>query len=135
MTRKHLTPSNVATYSVLSRSNLFEPKFLLTFVSPLSCLNHITRLLCPLCRNGFDASGFIKIHIDVDNVRSSPRAIKAGPTSSSPAEDEARRLQEAIASVANAGTTEARLRQLIEEGRTFLASQPRTLVSNALYYT
>jgi hypothetical protein len=92
-----------------------------------SCLNHITRLLCPLCRAGFEAKDFVKLRIDVDSARSSPRANIA-------AEGEARRLQESIASVANAGTTEARLRQLIEEARAFLASQPRELVSTTFVF-
>jgi hypothetical protein len=47
---------------------------------------------------------------------------------------EARRLQAAIASVANEGTTEPRLRQLIAEGTAFLTTQPRELVSASSSY-
>lgn len=92
-----------------------------------SCLNHIARPTCPLCRVHFEARSVIKLHIDVDSARSSPSsASQAIPTGA--AEQEARRLQEAIASVANEGTTEPRLRQLIAECKTFLSSQPRHLV-------
>ena len=41
---------------------------------------------------------------------------------------EALRLQQAIASVADEGTTEPRLRQLIQECKTFLNGKPRHMV-------
>ncbi|KAF8882123.1 hypothetical protein BD779DRAFT_1675106 [Infundibulicybe gibba] len=95
----------------------------------VDCLNHITRPTCPLCRTTFDQRTVTKLHVDVDNARSSPSpSIKA--TCPTAAEQEARRLQEAIASIANEGTTEPRLRQLIAECRTFLSSQPRNLFSD-----
>ncbi|KAK0216838.1 hypothetical protein IW262DRAFT_1276481 [Armillaria fumosa] len=92
----------------------------------LNCLNQITRLKCPLCRSRFEPQGFVKLHIDVDDVRSSSHSPER-PPSTSPAELEARRLQEAIANIANEGSTEASLRQLIQDCKSFLAGQPRNL--------
>ncbi|KAK0443117.1 uncharacterized protein EV420DRAFT_1278094 [Desarmillaria tabescens] len=92
----------------------------------LNCLNQITRLKCPLCRSRFEPQGFVKLHIDVDDVRSSSHSPER-PPSASPAELEARRLQEAIANIANEGSTEASLRQLIQDCKSFLAGQPRNL--------
>lgn len=46
--------------------------------------------------------------------------------------NEALRLQQAIASVADEGTTEPRLRQLIQECKTFLHGQPRHMVRGDL---
>jgi hypothetical protein len=86
------------------------------------CLNNIDRASCPLCRTYFDQQTTVKLHVDLDSSSSD---------SSSSAIQEARRLQAAIASVANEGTTEPRLRQLIAEGTAFLTSQPRELVSKA----
>lgn len=63
----------------------------------------------------------------MDGDRSSPR-IRPSPQPTSATEQEARRLQEAITSITNEGTTEARLRQLIAECKTFLSGQPRQLV-------
>ena len=80
----------------------------------------MSRPSCPLCRLQFDQRTIVKLHVDLDG--------STAPDSPAAAKQEARRLQEAIANVANEGTTEPRLRQLIAEGTTFLATQPRELV-------
>ncbi|KAK0440282.1 hypothetical protein EV421DRAFT_1712555 [Armillaria borealis] len=90
----------------------------------LNCLNQITRLKCPLCRSRFEPQGFVKLHIDVDDVRSSSHFPRTTTQC-------ARRLQEAIANIANEGSTEASLRQLIQDCKSFLAGQPRNLVRHA----
>jgi len=72
----------------------------------------------------FDQRAIVKLHVDLDGSTSDP---SSGPS----ARQEARRLQMAIASVANEGTTEPRLRHLIAEATAFLASQPRESVSSA----
>ncbi|KAF5366817.1 hypothetical protein D9758_006554 [Tetrapyrgos nigripes] len=82
----------------------------------MRCLDHITRQACPLCREPFDIRTIVKLHVDVD-----------GCGASAPAYAEARRLQREIAQVANEGTTEPKLRQLISECKTFLHSQDRGL--------
>lgn len=106
------------------------------YISP-RCLNHISRPRCPLCRTQFEHGSFLKLHVDVDNVRSSlGTTSQPPPPSPTVTEQEARRLQEAIASVANKGSTEPSLRHLIAECKTFLAEQPRHLVRIAFisYY-
>ncbi|KAF8628299.1 hypothetical protein AX17_006002 [Amanita inopinata Kibby_2008] len=90
------------------------------------CINRLTRPVCPLCRTPFDQRTCFKLHVDMDNGRKSP-AKASCPTA---AEQEARRLQEAIATVANEGSTESNLRQLIADCRAFLQSQPRNLFSD-----
>lgn len=90
------------------------------------CLNNINRGSCPLCRTHFDQRAIVKLHVDLDG--SSSDSLSSGAS----ARQEARRLQMAIASIANEGTTEPRLRQLIAEATAFLATQPRELVSRAL---
>ncbi|GLB40952.1 putative ring finger domain containing protein [Lyophyllum shimeji] len=80
---------------------------------------------CPLCRKHFDQRSIIKLHIDYDSGSSPRRA-----TCLTAAETEAKRLKEAIADVANAGTTEHNLRQLISETTTFLSLHPRDQFSD-----
>ena len=89
----------------------------------LSCISNITHL-CPLCRIPFDKDSVIKLHVDLDAI---PIEQASGCTSADL--QEAQRLQKAIANIADKGTTEQNLRQLIQEGRTFLHGQPRNLVS------
>ncbi|KAF9456318.1 hypothetical protein BDZ94DRAFT_1177982 [Collybia nuda] len=84
----------------------------------VTCLHQMVQSSCPLCRNHFDQRTVVKLHVDMDTV------VSTCPTS---AQQEARRLQEAIANVANEGTTEARLRQLIADATEFLATQPRDM--------
>ncbi|RDB25733.1 hypothetical protein Hypma_006088 [Hypsizygus marmoreus] len=80
---------------------------------------------CPLCRTHFDRRSLVKLHIDVENTRGQQGGSPPRATCLTPADAEARRIQEAFASVANEGTTEPRLRQLIGEATTFLSAQPR----------
>lgn len=67
----------------------------------------------------------VKLHVDLDSLK----AASASAEDSKSAEEEARSLHERIAAVANRGTTEANLRALISECKTFLSNQPRNLVS------
>lgn len=90
------------------------------------CLHNLTRPACPLCRHGFNPNLTVKLHIELDTTRPSPTPAPLSTTSVS-AEQEARRLHEAIAGIAETGSTELNLRQLIEDGRSFLRQQPRTL--------
>jgi hypothetical protein len=85
----------------------------------LRCLHQMIQPSCPLCRTHFDPRAVTKLHVDMDTVVA---------TCLTSAQQEARRLQEAIANVANEGTTEARLRQLIADATAFLATQPRDKV-------
>ena len=88
-----------------------------------SCISQV-KTLCPLCRLPFEKHSCITLRVDID-VDEQTRA--------SPAETyEALRLQQAIASVADEGTTEPRLRQLIQECKTFLNGKPRYMVRNDL---
>lgn len=83
---------------------------------------------CPLCRKHFDQRTVVKLHIDFDNVRGLQGGSPVRASCPTAAESEARRLQEAIANVANTGTTEAELRKLIGEATIFLSTQPRDQV-------
>ncbi|KAJ7581755.1 hypothetical protein C8J56DRAFT_1006019 [Mycena floridula] len=84
------------------------------------CLNHITRPACPLCRIPFNLGSHVKLHVDVDSKSPANQQhhTKAEPN----VEAEARRLQDAIATVANQGSSEAGLCRLIAECRAFLTS-------------
>ncbi|TFK67212.1 hypothetical protein BDN72DRAFT_112218 [Pluteus cervinus] len=93
----------------------------------VGCLHHIGRPSCPLCRVPFTQQSVTKLHVDVESERSSS-SPRSQPLSTS--DQEARKLQEAITSITNEGTTEARLRQLIAECKTFLAGQPRHMYSD-----
>jgi hypothetical protein len=88
-----------------------------------SCIHHITRQICPLCRSPFDPRSIVKLHIDLDGIK----LTSAGGDEPPSAQQEARTLHERIAAVANAGTTEANLRALISECKTFLSNHPRNL--------
>jgi pantothenate synthetase len=87
------------------------------------CLDSFNQAACPLCRTHFDQRAIVRLHVDLE---SSSSDVSLDPT----ARQEARRLQMAIANVANEGTTEPRLRQLIADATAFLATQPRELVSS-----
>ena len=88
-------------------------------VSIDSCIGQAN--LCPLCRLPFDKISSITLCVDLDLSDEQSRA--------SPGETyEALRLQQAIANVADEGTTEPRLRQLIRECKTFLNGKPRRMV-------
>ena len=75
-----------------------------------------------MCRLPFDKNSCITLRVDFDAV--ADEQVRATPSDSS----EALRLQQAIASVADEGTTEPRLRQLIQECKTFLNGKPRHMV-------
>ncbi|KAF8915671.1 hypothetical protein CPB85DRAFT_1217506 [Mucidula mucida] len=94
----------------------------------LKCLNSLTRSKCPLCRQRFDPRSLVKLHIDVDEVRSPSRAQDRPGES----EDDlvAKKFQERIAAAANEGTTEQAVRQLIDECKSFLSQQPRNNFSD-----
>jgi hypothetical protein len=64
----------------------------------------------------------VKLHVDLDSSTSEPESSSLA---------EARQIQMRIANVANEGTTEPRLRQLIADGSAFLLTQPREMVSSA----
>jgi hypothetical protein len=66
-----------------------------------------------------------RLHIDADNTReSSPLSTPAGA--------DAKRIRDAFAVVAREGISEQELRQLLEDSRTFLGSQPREQVKASL---
>ncbi|KAJ8503089.1 hypothetical protein ONZ45_g11157 [Pleurotus djamor] len=91
----------------------------------MSCLQHLHPPSCPLCRQSFGSESIIKLHIDLDNIR--PLNNGSAPEAPSQSADhEARRLQEAIADIANRGASEQHLRNVIDECRTFLSGQPRS---------
>ena len=83
--------------------------------------------LCPLCRLPFDKHSCITLRVDLDLV--SDEQSRGTPAESY----EALRLQQAIASVADEGTTEPRLRQLIQDCKTFLNGKPRHMVRKRLF--
>ncbi|KAJ6598295.1 hypothetical protein DFH09DRAFT_903657 [Mycena vulgaris] len=93
----------------------------------VSCLQHIARPTCPLCRTPFDARHTIKLHIDLDNIRA-PVTDELVVYSST--DEGARQLQKRITSVAVDGATEAQTTQLTEECRAFLAPVPKTMYSD-----
>ncbi|KAJ3517099.1 hypothetical protein NLJ89_g713 [Agrocybe chaxingu] len=91
----------------------------------IECIAQLTTRLCPLCRSEFDEDSCIRLHIDMDNT-----PTPSDPTSGKCSLDDiakARRFAEAYASITDQGTTESRLRQVILDGRQFLASQPKHL--------
>lgn len=79
-----------------------------------------------MCRTTYESLSIVRLHVDLDNSqRGSPTGL---PSSATQAEQEARRLQDAIAAIASQGSSEQQLRTLIEECRTFLNAQPRSMV-------
>ncbi|KAF9002568.1 hypothetical protein BDQ17DRAFT_1425887 [Cyathus striatus] len=86
-----------------------------------SCLDHITRSNCPLCRTPYNHNTIVRLHVDLDGSQSSPPAT----VPSTEPEQEARRFQEAFARIINKGSSEADLRKLLGETRAFLQTQPR----------
>ena len=92
-----------------------------------SCISQV-KTLCPLCRLPFDKQSCTTLRVDLDVVGDEQSRGTSAEFY------EALRLQQAIASVADEGTTEPRLRQLIQECKTFLNGKPRHMVcSNFLY--
>ncbi|KAF9473174.1 hypothetical protein BDN70DRAFT_817650 [Pholiota conissans] len=75
--------------------------------------------LCPMCRSPFEHGSCIRLHVDLDLAQGEPSSVDAA------ALQEARRFKHALASIAETGATEPRLRQLIQDGNNFLNSQPR----------
>jgi hypothetical protein len=96
------------------------------FSLSFSCLQHIARPTCPLCRTPFEARHTIRLHLDLDNIHA-PSATDDTPVPAS-TDDSARQLQKRITSVAVDGATEAQTNQLTEECKTFLHTVPRTMV-------
>lgn len=80
-----------------------------------------------MCRTAYEFRHCAKLHIDADGLTAEQ---KAGCSPEDLAQ--ASKIQKAISAVADEGITEPKLRQLIQEGRTFLHSQPRNLVSLSL---
>ena len=95
---------------------------------PSSCLDNLQPIFCPVCRYAFNPNLTVKLHIELDTTRPFPTPAPLSTTSVR-AEQEARRLYEAIAGIAETGSTESNLRRLIEDARGFLRQQPRSLVS------
>ncbi|TFK36274.1 hypothetical protein BDQ12DRAFT_610198 [Crucibulum laeve] len=79
------------------------------------CIPSLPRDTCPICRASFSRSEVRRLHVDLDSVKATPEAL------------EAKRLQAAIAKIANEGSSEQNLRQFIQEGKAFLTSQPRAM--------
>ncbi|KAF5339824.1 hypothetical protein D9611_009142 [Ephemerocybe angulata] len=88
----------------------------------VDCLSRVTRPSCPLCRDYFDSRATIKLHLDLDAVRSSP-APNSNVTLSD--EEDARRLREEIDNITTTGCTESQVRRLLADGKTFLHSLPK----------
>lgn len=70
-----------------------------------------------MCRTPFDIRTCTKLHMDIDEPGCSSEDFKA-----------AQKLQQKISSIVQDGISEQPLRQLIQEARTFLHTQPRNLV-------
>lgn len=90
----------------------------------LDCLNHISRASCPLCRIPFELGNHVKLHVDLD-ANNTTKGSPPPTTTDAATLQEGRRLQEAIASLANQGTSEAGLCQLIADCRSFLSARSR----------
>ena len=91
-----------------------------------SCISQV-KTLCPLCRLPFDKHSCITLRVDLDAVADEQSRATSADTY------EALRLQQAIANVADEGTTEPRLRQLIQECKTFLNGKPRHMVCDHIF--
>ncbi|KXN89176.1 hypothetical protein AN958_06103 [Leucoagaricus sp. SymC.cos] len=93
----------------------------------LVCLPNVSGHICPLCRTPYQPSDVVKLHLDVDGTsRGSP---SSPPLSATQAEQEAKRFHSLFAEVANNGSSEGKLRSIIDDCRKFLVSQPRSLFS------
>ncbi|KAJ6598288.1 hypothetical protein DFH09DRAFT_1131481 [Mycena vulgaris] len=92
------------------------------------CLQEISRPVCPLCRTPFEARHTIRLHIDLDNIRSSASDELVVHSST---EEEACKLQKRISSVAvDGGTEESQIAQITEDCQTFLATVPKNMYSD-----
>jgi len=81
----------------------------------LDCVRRISPAECPLCRTPYVPGKWRKLHVDMSAL------CHTGT------EKEARRLQEAFGEVTTLGSSEANSRQLINECRNFLQTQPRSM--------
>ncbi|KAJ7489232.1 hypothetical protein FB451DRAFT_1024219 [Mycena latifolia] len=94
----------------------------------VSCLQHIARPTCPLCRTHFEARNTIRLHIDLDSIRAPPSTDALVVSSSN--DEGARHFQQRITDVAVGGATEAQTTQLTEECKSFLDTVPKTMYSD-----
>lgn len=91
-----------------------------------SCLQHIARPTCPLCRTPFQMRHTVKLHVDLDSIRA-PAASDGMPLPAD-SDEGARQLHKRITGVASEGATEAQTTQLTEECKAFLSTVPKTMV-------
>ncbi|KAK2467640.1 hypothetical protein APHAL10511_000495 [Amanita phalloides] len=84
----------------------------------LECIQRVSPPECPLCRTPYVPGSWLKLHVDMSAL------CLAG------ADKESRRFQEAIGEVTNQGSSESYLRQLINECRSFLQGQPRSMYAD-----
>jgi len=90
-----------------------------------SCLPSVPNHLCPLCRTQY--TSFVKLHLDVDGVpKGSPKTPLLNAIQP---EQEARRLLGLFDKAIDYGCSEGELKGLLEECKSFLSSQPRSMVS------
>lgn len=90
----------------------------------VDCLSRVERPQCPFCRNYFDPRSTIKLHLDLDNVKSSPTSTAVVSLTND--EEDADRLREQIISIAATGCSESTVRKLLADGKAFLARVPKT---------
>ncbi|KAJ6598286.1 hypothetical protein DFH09DRAFT_1394413 [Mycena vulgaris] len=98
----------------------------------VSCLQHIARSTCPLCRTPFEAQHTVQLHIDLDIDLDNSRVrapYNPNPFSASTYE-RARQLQKRITSFGLDGGTEAQATRVTEEVKNFLANVPKTAYSD-----
>ncbi|KAJ7220644.1 hypothetical protein GGX14DRAFT_354494 [Mycena pura] len=94
----------------------------------VNCLQQVERPTCPLCRKPFNERHMIKLHIDLDTLRTSASSDEH-PISSN-ADEDARRLQDRITLLATNGATETQTTQLTEDCKAFLATVPKTMYAD-----
>ncbi|KAJ3573494.1 hypothetical protein NP233_g2394 [Leucocoprinus birnbaumii] len=89
------------------------------------CLPNVPGLLCPLCRTKYDY--YVRLRLDVDgSSRGSPTTPPLGATQ---ADQEAQKLLGRFDKAIDQGCSEPELAELLDEARTFLQNQPRTMFS------
>lgn len=88
----------------------------------LGCLSNLSRANCPLCRSQIDRLTYVKLHVDWDTTENMPSKEN---TVVKPYHEEAGRLMDAIQEMANTGSNETQIQQLIQGLKAFLSSQPR----------
>ncbi|KAJ6598276.1 hypothetical protein DFH09DRAFT_903488 [Mycena vulgaris] len=86
----------------------------------VSCLQHLARPNCPLCRLPFNARNTVKLAIE--NATTDQLAVHSST------DEEARQLQKRISSVAVDGATEAQTTQITEDCKIFFATVPQNMV-------